>query len=53
MESDGLIEEVLSAHQCVVGHYVQLHVLGCTPGIPFNLEQGYTENIRVIGFARN
>lgn len=34
---DGVGVELLSAYQCVVSHYVQLHVFGCTPAVPFNL----------------
>lgn len=37
-ELEGAGGELLSAYQCVVSHYVELHVLSCTPGVPFNLK---------------
>lgn len=51
---DGVGGELLSTYQRVVSHYVQLHVLGCAPSVPFNLtvdksrqEHGYTQHIRL------
>lgn len=37
-EMEGAGGELLSAYQCVVSHYVELHVLSCTQGVPFNLK---------------
>lgn len=39
-------------YQCVVSHDVKLHVLGCTPGVPFNLTEDETKerwNIIISG----
>lgn len=47
---DGVGGELHSAYQCVVSHYVQLHVLGCTQGIPFNLT-GKTKGRWEHGYA--